>query len=493
VPQGWEKPKLGDLVELVMGQAPPGRECNKDGIGTPFVKVGEFGEERPIIREWTTKPLKLAQKGDVLVCVVGATCGKINLGEDCAIGRSVAAVRPRNGLDQRFLYNFLKTKILDLRSGSVGSAQGVISKDDLSSILNPLPPHNEQRRIVGKIDALMERSGRAKNTLDAIPALLDQYRQSVLAAAFRGNLTADWRKQNPEVEPAAELLERIRAERRQKWGKVELAKMRTKGKEPTNNKWKAKYKEPDIDGVTSRFDIPATWRWVSVDFLCPVVQYGSSAKTNDDESGVPVLRMGNLINGKLDFSNLKFLSHKHEEFPLLHLSGGDILFNRTNSAELVGKCAVYRGSPEPCSFASYLIRLKTVGVRPELLSGYINSPYGRAWVASVVSQQVGQANVNGTKLKALATPLPPQAEQAEISRQIHQANRMIDTVSATFDETSGQLSTLNQSILAKAFRGDLVPQDPDDEPASILLERIRAEREAAAANKPKRGRRKKAK
>jgi type I restriction enzyme, S subunit len=89
--------RLGEIVDIVMGQAPLGSACNKDGNGTPFVKAGEFSEEGPIIREWTTKPLKMARKNDVLVCVVGATAGKINRGADCAIGRSVAAVRPKEG------------------------------------------------------------------------------------------------------------------------------------------------------------------------------------------------------------------------------------------------------------------------------------------------------------------------------------------------------------------------------------------------------------
>ena len=100
---------LAEVAEFIMGQAPPGDQCNKDGVGTPFVKAGEFTAQFPLIREWTTKPLKIANRSDVLVCVVGATAGKVNLGEDCAIGRSVAAVRPSpDELDQRYLYYFYR-------------------------------------------------------------------------------------------------------------------------------------------------------------------------------------------------------------------------------------------------------------------------------------------------------------------------------------------------------------------------------------------------
>lgn len=140
---------LGQVVELVMGQAPSSKDCNFERIGTPFVKVGEFGEDRPVIREWTTNPLRTARRSDVLLCVVGATCGKINLGEDCAIGRSVAAIRPNiTKLNQHYLHYFMMTLVDRLRSGSVGAAQTVISKDMISSVEIPLPPLPEQQRIV---------------------------------------------------------------------------------------------------------------------------------------------------------------------------------------------------------------------------------------------------------------------------------------------------------------------------------------------------------
>jgi type I restriction enzyme S subunit len=148
---------LGDLVTIVMGQAPSSKDCNFDGRGTPFVKAGEFGARRPIIREWTTNPLKHARKTDVLLCVVGATCGKLNLGEDCAIGRSVAAIRPEpTKLDQFYLHYFLMTLVDRLRAGSVGAAQTVISKEMIQSVTFPWREVPEQRRIVAILDEAFE-------------------------------------------------------------------------------------------------------------------------------------------------------------------------------------------------------------------------------------------------------------------------------------------------------------------------------------------------
>jgi type I restriction enzyme S subunit len=146
---------LGQLAEFVMGQAPPGPDCNTRGEGTVFVKVGEFGPVYPEIRVWTTRPLKMARTGDVLICVVGATVGKLNLAIDCAIGRSVAAIRPRSGLDSRYLYLALMPFTLELREGARGSAQGVIGRPDLAAIPIWFPPLPEQHRIVSKADSLM--------------------------------------------------------------------------------------------------------------------------------------------------------------------------------------------------------------------------------------------------------------------------------------------------------------------------------------------------
>lgn len=145
--------ELRTVIEVVMGQAPGSKDCNREGIGTPFVKVGEFGEERPVIREWTTDPKKLATSQDVLLCVVGATCGKINLGENCAIGRSVAALRPVEGkITQRYLFYFMQSKVPEFRAQSQGAAQTVISKDMILRASAPIPPIPEQKRIVAILD-----------------------------------------------------------------------------------------------------------------------------------------------------------------------------------------------------------------------------------------------------------------------------------------------------------------------------------------------------
>jgi type I restriction enzyme, S subunit len=199
--------------------------------------------------------------------------------------------------------------------------------------------------------------------------------------------------------------------------------------------------------------------------------------------------MGNIINGYLSLDGLKYLPPTHKEFPALLLTKGDILFNRTNSAELVGKTAVYQGKPEKCAFASYLIRLSfSHEIAPEFMSYFLNSTFGRTWISSVVNQQVGQANVNATKLRALTVPLPPSAEQLQAVARVERAFSIADEVQRNIDRELKRAERMRQSILKKAFEGKLVPQDPNDEPALMLLERIkieRAKREAEKQNEAK--------
>jgi type I restriction enzyme, S subunit len=185
--------------------------------------------------------------------------------------------------------------------------------------------------------------------------------------------------------------------------------------------------------------------------------------------GIPVLRMGNILEGRLCLDKLKYLPETHDEFPELFLEPGDLLFNRTNSPELVGKTAVYKGNPSPCSFASYLIRVCFInGVDSNFINYFINSNFGRKWIKSVVSQQVGQANVNGTKLQALSLPLPPFLEQKEIVTEVENKISIIDDVEKEVDINLARADRLRQSILKKAFSGKLVPHDEIDEPTPGL-------------------------
>jgi type I restriction enzyme, S subunit len=400
-------------------------------------------------------------------------------------------LRPSVALRSKWLSHFLSQPAFRkvARANMTGTAgQMRVPAKWLQTVGLPIPPLAEQSRIVAKLEELLSDLDAGVAELKAAQKKLAQYRQSLLKAAVEGRLTEAWRAQHRPTETGAQLLDRILTERRARWEAKQLAKFQAQGKTPPKD-WQKKYPEPVRPDTSGLPELPEGWGWATIDQLSFEQRYGSSAKTDEAASGVPVLRMGNLREGRLDLRSLKYLPENHDEFPQLFLEDGDLLFNRTNSAELVGKTAVYRLEVVPCSFASYLISVRfSPGYLPELASAFINSTYGRDWIKSVAVQQVGQANVNGSKLSALAIPVPPFAEQQEIVRNLGIQTATAFYLESNIDRSLKQSTAQRQNILRAAFSGQLVPQDPNDEPASVLLERVRAERAAQGAVKKPRGR-----
>jgi type I restriction enzyme S subunit len=393
----------------------------------------------------------------------------------------------------------------------------------------PIPPLAEQHRIVAKLEQVLASANAARERLARVPTLMKRFRQSVLATACSGRLTADWREQNPDVEPASQLLERILAERRARWeatqrakkkgrasaaegeyffGKKEVAPARTLAldldgsvveqlfrKQPVSSP--SKYQEPaapDILNAPELPEIPDRWITVSVGQVSDFLQYGTSTKTDaTPESGIAVLRMGNIQDGKINYTDLKYLDSASKEVPVFLLQEGDILFNRTNSPELVGKSAVYEGKILAL-FASYLVRLRCseYAVLPNFVCHWINSWWGKEWAEKVKTDGVSQSNVNATKLGLMPMPLPPLAEQQEIVRRVEALFQFADAVERRTAVAAARADKLVQAILARAFRGELVPTEAelaraegrDYEPASVLLQRIQAGREQPATGRP---------
>jgi type I restriction enzyme S subunit len=416
LPFGWVPCSLGEVARFEMGQAPPGSASNFNGTGTIFVKAGEFGRERPVVREWTTKPLKFATSSDVLICVVGATAGKLNLGIDSAIGRSVAAIKPLGPLIQKAIYYQLLARVEAMRAASTGSAQGVISKDMLSQLEIVVPPLAEQKRIADKLDTLLAQVDACRGRLGRLSELIRQFRQSVLAAATSGQLTEEWRN-------ARETIARGRV--------VQLGD-------------------------------------VARDF-----GYGSAAKSN--RSGlVPVLRMGNIQDGAVRLSDLVYTSDAREIAKYL-LSPGDVLFNRTNSPELVGKTAVFWGE-HPAIFAGYLIRVRCgETLLPDYLNYCLGAPAGREYCWRVKSDGVSQSNINAKKLAAFEFYLPSVEEQVEIVRKARLLLACASAIAKRVDGARNCVDRTAQAALETAFSGGLVPQDPRDESARALLNRVKSQ------------------
>jgi len=313
-----------------------------------------------------------------------------------------------------------RTMVERLQSGSTRKR---ISRSNLAKITFSLPPLPEQERIVERIESLFTQLDAGVAGLKRVKKALKRYKASVLKAACEGRLVA----QDPSDEPAVELLMKL-------------------GQEPLER--------DDLP------ELPEGWCWAFIGTVARKIQYGTSDKADNNSDGILVLRMGNLIDGQLDFKHLKFIQINSPGLSKLMLEPGDLLFNRTNSAELVGKTAVYKENHPKASFASYLIRVQMQPeILPDYISYYINSIYGRQYIMSVVSQQVGQANVNGTKLSKMPVPLPPSMEQYRIVAEVERRFSVVQELEQTIDANLKRAARLRQAILKRAFEGKLVGQD----------------------------------
>lgn len=491
LPNGWQLAHLDELCEWCSGGTPRRSESSYFGGEYPWITISDLNDE---VVSSTVECLtetgiansaaKLVPEGTVLVALYGSI-GKLGITKQpSTTNQAIACALPdEQAFEPLYLFHYLRSRRRELSLLGSGVTQKNIYLGDIKTFVIPVAPRAEQTRIVTKLEELLADLDAGVTELKTAQKKLGQYRQSLLKTAVEGTLTAEWRTHHSPTETGAQLLEHILTERRARWEARQLARFAEQGKTPPKD-WQKKYPEPVQPDTTDLPQLPEGWGWASVDQLTVEQQYGSSSKTDENPTGVPVLRMGNIQDGDLDFSNLKYLPVGHDEFPGLHLQDGDLLFNRTNSPELVGKTAVYRSQISPCSFASYLICVRfSDGYIPEFASAFINSAHGKRWIKSVVVQQVGQANVNGSKLSALAVPIPPFEEQREIVSVLHaQINEIVDqlkNVNFSLQQSAAQ----RQNILRAAFSGQLVPQDPNDEPASVLLERIRAERATHSTSK----------
>jgi type I restriction enzyme S subunit len=447
---------------------------DENGVPVLTTKNLEYGYGRNFVRYISKDKFQELKRsevkgGDILVAKIGS-CGKVaiypeNL-QSAMIPANLLKMTVHPEIKKLYVFHFISSPFFkkELESITTATAQPAFNVTKFRKLLIPLPPLPEQHRIVAKIEELFTRLDAGVEALKKVKGQIKRYQQAVLKYAFEGKLTQQWRENvgtygNTPIEPASALLERIKEQRKKEA--------------------KGKIKElPPVD--TSELpELPEGWVWTRVGDVSKMIQYGTSEKANDDPNGIPVIRMGNILDGKIVYDNLKYFPKEWPQLRDFILQDGDVLFNRTNSMELVGKTAVYKKYPPKAVFASYLIRIKLIedSYRPELLSFFINSLYGRRYIASVVSQQVGQANVNGTKLSLMPIPLIPLPEQKKIVEEIETRLSIADNIEKIVEQSLKQSERLRQSILKRAFEGKLVPQDPTDEPASVLLERIKSNRQ----------------
>src|ERR1051325_1391884 len=504
LPNTWIWTTLAEIAETSSGGTPSRARTDFFDGNIPWLKSGELNDH--ILRateEFITQSglesssAKIFPAGTLCVALYGATVGKLAvLGVDAATNHAVCGIMVSPLVRTQYFFYLLLSQRRKLIGKGKGGAQSNISQDIIRRVDIPLPPLAEQHRIVAKIEELFTQLHAGVEELRKARAQLKRYRQAVLKAAVTGELTKEWREAHrDELEPASELLARILKERRAKWEADQLAKMEAAGKTPKNDDWKKKYREPLAPDSSRTSELPRGWTWTSLDQLLMVLRNGISTKPNA-ETGIPILRISSLRPMSVNLKDRRFLPEGYGPVEDYRLEEGDLLFTRYNgNPSLVGVCGVVPNLTHEIVHPDKLIRGQVASQLslPRFLQVVLNVGKSREFISRRARTTAGQTGVSGSDLRAVPTPLAPLEEQELIVEEVERRLSIIESTEHDIERSLREAQRMRQSILKQAFEGKLVPQDPNDEPAELLLERIRIERanreaERRTAAKPRRRR-----
>ncbi|SIT73832.1 restriction endonuclease subunit S [Pontibaca methylaminivorans] len=499
LPSTWALCAIGDVLAPVemTGKHEPDREIWYVDISSIDNQTNRITEPKRL--QLSEAPSRARQKiavGDVLFSTVRPYLRKIaavdakHEGEIASTG--FAVLRGATGIDPKYI--FFKAISHDFVSALTGEQYGVsypaVKEEQVRSQPLELPPTNEQRRIVAKIEAMFDEIDKGVESLQTARATLGLYRQSLLKSAFEGRLTADWRAQNAgKLEAPATLLERAEYER-DKWHRTAFDEW-----SEVVEGWKAagskgpKPRRPEVykqsDPLTAEElgllpEIPEEWIFLRLNDIAAIGSGMSVSKSRklDDPVEVPYLRVANVQRGFLDLDEIKTMKIERSQADALGLATWDVLFNEGGDRDKLGRGWVWENQVPNCITQNHVFRASPFRhdlTWSQFISHWGNS-FGRDYFEKGGKQTTNLASINKTVLKALPVPYCSPAEQAEIVRLLDEKLEAAAVLEAEIDAALTRADALRQSILKKAFSGQLVPQDPDDEPASALLERIKAEK-----------------
>ena len=416
------------------------------------------------------------KSGDIVISRAGSVGLSALIGScpDSVFASYLIRFRVVERLNRRYVFWFLNSPGYweQISQASAGIALQNVNAKKLATLELPLPPLPEQHRIVAEIEKHFTRLDASISALKRVQANLSRYRASVLKSACEGKLVPTEaelaQSEGRDYEPADRLLERILSERRAQWESQE--------------KRRGKYKEPIAPDTSDLPELPEGWVWAVLGLMGEVrLGRQRSPKRATGPHMRPYLRAGNITWDGLDLSDIKEMDFSPREYETYRLRSGDILLaEASGSADEVGKPAVWAGEIDGCCFQNTLIRVRVCpDVVPylhcHLLSDARSGALGRA------ARGVGIHHLGAQRAESWMVALPPLAEQRRIVAEVERRLSVIQRTEAAVEANLTRAERLRQSILKQAFSGKLVPQDPSDEPASVLLERIRAERDAAQA------------
>ncbi len=432
LPKGWCSIKLGDVCRVQTGFAFKSKDYLKSGI--PLIRISNLINGQVQVQNDTvflpqsyaaTHEECLLRHGNTLVALSGATTGKLatfRLEIPALLNQRVGRFLwfSDKATDSKYFDYVVQSLSAQITAEAYGGAQPNISPDKIAAMECALPPINEQRRIAAKLEQVVNKVFDSQKRLAKIPVLLKRFRQSVLAAACSGRLTADWRENN--------------------------------GNHSWDEKTLGELEEFIGSGVT-----PKGGRSVYV------------------ETGVPFIRSQNVYPSGLILDDVAYVTKEmHKQMSRTHLRPRDVLLNITGAS--IGRSTVVPEGFVEGNVNQHvcIIRVKP-SLSPKFLSMFFNSPVGQNLIFDT---QVGvtREGLNYSQIRAFAVPVPSMNEQQEIFRRVDELFALTSKIEIRYKKAQAQVDKLTQSILGKAFRGELVTQDPTDEPASELLKRIKTQK-----------------
>jgi type I restriction enzyme, S subunit len=447
LPAGWTAERLENLVSPRKGKKPTFLSDHPVDGFVPYLDI--HAVEKKEIRQFADiESSRIAYKNDVLVVWDGARSGWVGTGIAGAIGSTMMALTPHD-VEAKYLRFFLATQFETINRSTRGTGIPHVDPEVFWNLNVPLAPSKEQRRIVAKLEKLLDKVDSCQKRLAKIPILLKRFRESVLAAACSGRLTEDWREENRSA------------------GSLRV--------------------EDVSRSLSDERDFPNEWCTTNLGILAKLVTSGSRGWAKYyAESGSIFIRAQNINSDILDLDQPAYVQLPEScEGLRTKVQLHDILITITGAN--VTKSALVQTHIEDAYVSQHvaLLRLKDVRVSEFVFLSLLSPMHGRQQLRSLAYGQ-GKPGLNLDNIRSVVLALPPVSEQNEIVRLVKQLFALADQIEARYEKGKEYVDDLKQSILAKAFRGELVPQDPNDEPATALLERIREARATQPANRSRR-------
>jgi type I restriction enzyme S subunit len=494
IPSCWSVTTIATLGATVQSGFPTG-EHNKERRGIPHIRPMNIDRNGTInlndVKYVSAEISELRlNQGDVLFNntnspeLIGKTAAILHC-DDWGFSNHMTRLRfSDTSVDYRFAANQLHflwiTRYFRHRCVNHVNQASISGKPLSSTVPFLIAPLNEQRRIVAKIEELFSDLDAGVAALERAKANLKRYRAAVLKAAVEGKLTESWRAEHPDTEPASKLLERILAERRKKWEADQLAKFAAAGKEPPKN-WRAKYVEPSPPDTSGLPELPESWCYVNLGQLIHRIEGGKSfdclpRPAQMSEWGV--IKVSAMTWGTFLEDEQKAIPPTSEFDPADEIKSNDLLLSRSNTTQLVGATVLVEKCRARLLLSDKSLRLRYVENLSHLwLHRALSSSVARTQLSAMATgTSDSMRNVSQEKIKSVVLPLPSLAEQQQIVSEVAERLSQIESSATAITHSLLRAARLRQSILKQAFEGKLVAQDPTDEPASVLLERIASER-----------------